>query len=86
MKFQVKTPQGMDNFAELNFKFSGLAGINKYWKDMQVICLNTRLGLQRGKRNNDDKLDDNEKVLKSARPTKAIMSLKDIQVRSPCFL
>lgn len=64
------------------FKFKGLRDLSKYWRDLQCICLNTRLGLLRERRKDNGPDGEDEKPEKSQRVSRAMMTLKDIQVAS----
>ena len=40
----TELPVGLDTFPENLYKFQSLADVEKFWTDLQFICLNTPLG------------------------------------------
>ena len=76
----MKLPANMKSFPEFTFKLNCLTDISKYWSELQCICLNTRLGLLRGKGGKQVEAEGSEGARKSFRPTRSLMSLKEIQV------
>ena len=71
----------MTSFPEFIFKLNCLTDISQYWSELQCICLNTRLGLLRGKGGKQIEAEDSVRAPKSFRPTRSLMSLKEIQVK-----
>eukprot|EP00794_Sanderia_malayensis_P004613 gene4613-5219_t len=70
-------PADMKSFPKLYYRFENLASIQKYWKDVQYVCLNTRLGLVVA-----PKKEDEENVKKS-RPARTLMTLRQFQEHFP---
>ena len=40
----VALPPDVDKFPETIYRFKSLADVEKYWTDLQFVCLNTPLG------------------------------------------
>lgn len=46
----VVLPPSLEKFPETIYRFKTLADVEKYWTDLQFVCLNTPLGLNRAQR------------------------------------
>lgn len=46
----VVLPPDVEKFPETVYRFKSLADVEKYWTDLQFVCLNTPLGLNRAQR------------------------------------
>ena len=40
----IKLPEGHEAFPENVYQFKSLVDVEKYWTDLQFVCLNTPLG------------------------------------------
>ena len=73
--FQIRLPASAKSFPKLFYKFHDLPSIAKYWKDVQYICLNTRLGLVRASR-----AKAQGEQVKAQRTYRTVMTLREFQV------